>query len=77
MWSSIALNLHQLIDVGAQLNKTNINNHMSNNRGDTEAMVDRLLKVVKFELFTKGGNRCGTMYTIRKIIPNLGSINQN
>ena len=51
------LNLHQVTDSKAQLNKTNVNNHKSNNlagslpkrcRGDREAMVDRCLQTGKF-----------------------------
>ena len=57
MWSFIALNLHQVTDSKAQLNRNKVNNRKSNNivmsyqrrrRGDTEAMADRLLQTAKF-----------------------------
>ena len=31
-------------------------------------------KQVSFYLFPKDGNRCNTMYIVRKVLPNLGSI---
>ena len=77
------LNHVQLTDSKAQLNKANVNNLKSNNlsgsyQGDT-GVTKRLWRIgffkwVSFELFPEGGNRCGTTYIIRKVIPNLGSI---
>ena len=50
------LNLHQLTDSKAKLNKNSVNNHNSNNiarsyqkkTGVREAMLDRLLQTGKF-----------------------------
>ena len=56
MWTFIALDLHQLTDSKVQLNKTNVNNHNSNNLagllpkrhgGERGAMMESLLQTGK------------------------------
>ena len=76
------LNLHQLTNYKAQLNKINVNNWKFDNLAGSYqrgiGVTERLwqtgfCKQVSFELLPEGGNRCGTTY-IRKDIPNPGSI---
>ena len=82
----MAFNLHQLKDSNVQLNKTSVNNHKCNNiarsyKEDTGVIGMQwqvgFCKQVHFELLPEGGNTYCTVYIIKKVIPNLGSIKSN
>ena len=80
MWTFIVLNLHQLIDLKAELN--NMMNHCKSNNmagshqrrhGVTGGQIG-FCKHVSSEHFPEGGSRYCTVYIFRKAISNLRSI---